>query len=97
MPNPKLLAIVTAFMLMAGAPGAYATYTLTQLEIIEQIILDNDCAALRDFIEANPGLLEGDDQLAVELRAFAAGITEGFWRGICVAPNAQGVELIKQL
>lgn len=97
MSNPKLLAIVTAFMLVAGAPGAYATYTLTQLEIIEQFILENDCAALRAFIEENPELLEGDDQLAVELRIFVEGINDGFWVNLCIPPTTQSLQLIQNL
>jgi len=97
MPNPKLLAIVTAFMLVAGAPGAYATYTLSQLQIIEQFILDKDSAALRAFIGEHPELLEGDDQLAVELRIFMAKMDEGFWLGLNVAPEGLSPMFIENL
>lgn len=44
--------------------------TVEQLDDIREILADNDVSALRRYLEANPGLLEGDTQLAQLLRTF---------------------------
>ncbi|MGL4279764.1 MAG: hypothetical protein ACRCS0_05315 [Albidovulum sp.] len=71
MPAPKLMAIVTALILMSGH-GTFAEYSLSQLQEIERYILTKNTAALLLLLQANPELLVGDDPLAVELRAFMA-------------------------
>jgi hypothetical protein len=76
-PSPKLLAVITALMLVAGAPGVQAAYTKTQLEQIEQLVLTQDWVQLRDYVLASPGLLEGDDGLVVELRKFLQSMQSG--------------------
>jgi hypothetical protein len=75
MPTPKLLSLVTVFMLAVGTSGAYAAYTLSDLQVIEQYLLENNVAALSAYVEANPGLLDGDDQLATALRQFTTSST----------------------
>lgn len=77
MPSPKLVAIITALTCLAGARGAYASYTMEQLATIERLIFAKDCGGLRTYIDAYPGLLEGDDALADELRSFANGVDTG--------------------
>jgi hypothetical protein len=77
MPSPKLVAIITALTCLAGARGAYAAYTMDQLVEIERLIVSKDCGGLRNYIDDNPALLEGEDALADELRSFAAGIDTG--------------------
>jgi hypothetical protein len=76
-PSPKLLAVITALMLVVGAPGVQAAYTKTQLGQIEQMVLSQDWVQLRDYILASPTLLEGDDDLVVELRKFLQGMQSG--------------------
>lgn len=71
MPVPKLITIVTALLLMSGQ-GAFAEYSLAQLQEIERYILTKNTAALLLLLQANPELLIGDDPLAAELRAFMA-------------------------
>ncbi len=48
----------------------HAAYTLAQLQIIEALILEGNLSGLRVFLLNNPGILEGNDPLAVELRDF---------------------------
>ena len=77
MPNPRLLAVITALMMIAGAPGAQAAYTSGQLAQIEQLVLAKSWGQLKTYILANPALLEGDDALAQELKAFMADTQGG--------------------
>lgn len=77
MPNPKLTAIITALMFIAGSGGANAAYNLTQLRQIEQYILSKNCSALLGYLQQNPGIMDGGDLLAQELRSFANGVEGG--------------------
>ncbi len=71
------MAVVTALVLVAGTQPAGAAYTLAQLREIERLIAARDCAGLWAYLIENPGLAEGDDPLAVELRNFLAGASSG--------------------
>jgi len=81
------MAVVTAFMLVAGAQSGQAGYTLAQLQDIERLILSRDCGALWTYLSDNPDLLEGDDPLAVELRKFTLGIENGLIACLSVGPG----------
>lgn len=77
MPNPKLIAVITALTCLAGAQGAYAAVSVEQLTEIEELIVTRNCGGLRDYLDQYPALLEGDDPLAEELRKFANGLDSG--------------------
>ncbi|MGR3661643.1 MAG: hypothetical protein ACU0CA_10735 [Paracoccaceae bacterium] len=77
MPNPNLMAVITALIFFAGTGGAKASYNLGQLQQIEQFILSKDCGALLGYLQLNPAIMDGDDQLALELRSFADGVEGG--------------------
>lgn len=70
MPSSRLVAIVTALVLIGGAPGAHAEFTLEQLLAIEEYIQSRNTVGLLGYLKSNPNLLEGEDPLAVELQAF---------------------------
>ncbi|MEL7345890.1 MAG: hypothetical protein AAFN59_13720 [Pseudomonadota bacterium] len=70
MRRSRLLAVLTAILMLGAAPSAQAAYTLAQLQVIETLLLDGNLTALRQFLENNPGILDGDDPLAIELREF---------------------------
>ncbi len=53
-----------------GSPLLSAEPNLEQLSRIEALLADNDVAGLRDYIERNPELLEGDAEMAQLLRRF---------------------------
>lgn len=76
MPEPRLLAVITALLMIAGVP-ARADYDIAQLQQIEQLILQKDCAALWQYLTANPSIMSGDDALARELRTFVAATERG--------------------
>jgi len=77
MANKRLLAIVTALMLATGGGQmALGAYTFSQLEIIEQFILNGEWDLLKAFIDENPELLQGNDALANELRSFVIAVEE---------------------
>ena len=77
MPNPKLTAIITALMFVAGSTGANAAYNLAQLQEIERYILSKNCGELLGYLQANPGIMDGGDLLSQELRSFADGVEGG--------------------
>ncbi len=77
MPHPRLLALITALMLVGGNSPARADYTVSQLEEIERLILGKDCGALWIYLQANPGIMSGSDALSVELRVFADATARG--------------------
>jgi hypothetical protein len=75
--SPRLVAVVTAVSLMAGATPGRADYTLEQLQEIERLIAGKNCAGLWSFVRSNPSITAGDDPLAVELRNFIADTERG--------------------
>ncbi len=89
MPSPRLIAVITALTCLAGASGAYAAYTVDQLRDIERLIVSKDCEGLRGYIDRNPGLVEGNDPLAAELRSFASGVDTGLID--CISRGAETV------
>ncbi|MGR3341699.1 MAG: hypothetical protein ACU0DI_00440 [Paracoccaceae bacterium] len=90
MPSPRLIAVITALVFIAGAQGGHAAYTFGQLQDIERLILSKDCGALWFYLQDNPDLMEGDDPLADELRKFAFGIEGGAIDCIFAPPGAAG-------
>ena len=97
MPNPRLLAVVTALIMAASAPAAQANYSLIDLQTIEQLIVNRNWNALRTYIDANPELLDGNDPLAVELQAFVESFNQGFFTRLFTTPEVPDVDLIQQL
>lgn len=79
MPDPRLVAVITAMMLIAGGFGgaARADFSLEQLQDLERLVLARDTGALWAYIQANSGVLQGDDPLARELRLFAEATARG--------------------
>jgi hypothetical protein len=96
MPSPRLLAVVTAMLMIAGAAGGQQGASLGDLERIESFIQSKDCGGLWSFVTTQPGLLEGNDPLARELRVFVASTERGLLdcfasRGGAVAADANDV------
>jgi hypothetical protein len=77
MPSPRLLAVVTAMIMIAGAARGQQGASLGDLERIEGFIQSKDCGGLWSFVTTQPGLLEGNDPLARELRVFVASTERG--------------------
>lgn len=76
MPTPKLIAIVTALILLSGRIAG-AQYSLEQLQQIERYILSKDCDSLWVLLRTNPELMAGTDPLAQELRVFVESSMRG--------------------
>jgi hypothetical protein len=74
--HPRLMAVITALIVLAP-PVAKAQYSIDQLREIEGLILSRDCGALRNYLWANPQVMDGTDPLAVELRGFARDVDAG--------------------
>ncbi|SFC23691.1 hypothetical protein [Tropicimonas isoalkanivorans] len=77
MPDKRLVAVVTALMMSALAPGADAEATLEQLETIDRLLSANDTRALWAYMQQYPELLSGEDELSLELRKFCNDVTLG--------------------
>ncbi len=69
MPAPRLIAIVTALIMLSGRI-AQAEYSMEQLQQIERYIMMKDRSALWQLLRDNPDLMIGSDPLAQELRSF---------------------------
>lgn len=88
MPSPKLTAIITALMFIAGSQGANAAYDLVQLQKIERYIATSNCGGLLGYLRQNPGIMVGSDPLARELRSFASGVEGGIIQ--CLSARSGG-------
>ena len=77
MPNNRLLTILTALIYFGGLSGVQAAYSIEQLRDIEQLVTAKNCGGLRGYLLDNPGIIEGADPLAEELRKFAFGVDTG--------------------
>lgn len=77
MPEPRLMAVITALLMLAGTSPARAEYDVEQLRQIEALILRKDCGALWQYLVANPSIMSGQDALSRELRVFVAATERG--------------------
>ncbi len=77
MPEPRLMAVITALLMLAGTSPVRVGYDLDQLRQIEALILAKDCGALWEYLVSNPSIMTGEDALARELRVFVAATERG--------------------
>lgn len=77
MPPPKLLAVITALILLGGPSASRADYNLGQLQVIERFVMQKDTAALGRYLAVNPQITRGDDPLSRELRSFMGCVQNG--------------------
>jgi hypothetical protein len=70
MAQPKLLAVLTALLLLGHGSPLRAGYTLDQLQAIERMLSAKDWTSLATYIARHPELVQGNDPLAVELQRF---------------------------
>jgi hypothetical protein len=75
--HPRLIAVVTALVLLGGTGSSRADYDLSQLQAIEGLISSRNCAGLWLYVKSNPGITAGGDPLANELRTFLAATERG--------------------
>lgn len=87
MPNPKLLGIVTALLIISRVTGANAAFTQAQLVDVGRLIESRDCGALLSYLVENPELLVGDDSLAISLRKFTQDVDGGLIPCLSVTPG----------
>lgn len=75
--HPRLIAVVTALVLLGATGPGRADYSLGQLQAIEGLISSRNCEGLWLFVKSNPGIVDGDDPLANELRVFVTATERG--------------------
>ncbi len=91
MPEPRLMAVITALVMLAGTQAARAAYDVEELRQIETLILSKDCGALWEYLVANPAIMAGDDALARELRVFVAATERGQLNCFAARPPAPAI------
>ena len=91
----KLLAAVTIAVLSSSA--AMAEYTVSELKVIEALVTSGDWADLREYLAANPEILQGDDAFASEMRGFLASYKDSSFLRLFNPPEAPNASLIAQL
>jgi hypothetical protein len=77
MPGPKMIAIVTALLMISGVARGQSGYSLADLEEIDRLISGKDCTSLWSYVRARPELMAGNDALARELRVFVQSTERG--------------------
>jgi len=77
MPGPKLTAIITALIMITGASGANAEYSLAQLQELERLVLGKKYKSLWAYLQLHPEILAGNDPLAKELQVFVQSTQRG--------------------
>ncbi|WP_170480167.1 hypothetical protein [Ruegeria arenilitoris] len=77
MPNSKLVAIVTALSFLTTYHGVRAEITVEQLLALDDFLSNNNTQGLLEYLQSNPELLQGDDELSNELRNFSEEATRG--------------------
>ena len=75
--HPRLIAVVTALVLLGGTGSSRADYDLSQLQAIEGLISSRNCEGLWLYVKSNPEITAGGDPLANELRPFLAATERG--------------------
>ncbi len=75
--HPRLIAVVTALVLLGGTGSSRADYDLSQLQAIEGLISSRNCEGLWLYVKSNPEIIAGADPLANELRTFVAATERG--------------------
>lgn len=70
MTDRRLIGIVTALLFLSTTQNARAEITLEHLLAIDQMLSTNDIQALYSYLDKNPELLTGEDELSLELRSF---------------------------
>ena len=84
----RLTAVITGLMLTGWSHKACAKYSLSQLRMIEQLILDKDLGALLSYLRENPDLMVGDNELSRELRSFRTNFDGKLIQSVSSKSNA---------
>jgi hypothetical protein len=92
MANPKLLALVTALMLVVGTPVAFGAVSQDQLQQLETLIVSQQWADLNAYLLEHPELVSGNDVLADELKVFLASYSQGVLSPSFTPPSVAIVE-----
>lgn len=77
MSERRLLAVITAMLLVGSPAQSQQAASLEDLYELEELIVGKDCLALFSFVLARPYLLEGEDVLATELGLFVDDVQQG--------------------
>ncbi|WP_171102345.1 hypothetical protein [Ruegeria sp. HKCCD7255] len=77
MTDRRLSGIVTALLLLSAASGVRAEITIDQLLIIDQYLSSNDTQSLYAYLQRNPQIMAGNDELSIELRNFYQAASAG--------------------
>ena len=94
-PDRKLVAVVTAMMLVAPPARSQDQYSLSELLTLDGLIGAQDCGGLWSHLQGNPALMAGNDPLARELRTFAESVQRGALN--CFAAGSRTASVVRDL
>jgi hypothetical protein len=82
MANRKILAIITALVMLGGPASSQQAASISELRQIEQLVAKQRWAELYNLIMAKPALTQGNDPLSLELRDFVRQVSLGRVAGL---------------
>lgn len=93
MANQRIVAIVTALLLMSTSASAstHQCASIEELQRIDAMVSKQDWAGLYSMLLERPELFQCDDPLSNELRAFVRQVSLGSIAGLAPVANVQSV------
>jgi hypothetical protein len=88
MANQRIVAIVTALLLMSTTASAVQAASIEELRKIDAMVSTQDWAGLYSMVLANPRLISGNDPLSSELRTFMRQNSLGRIAGLAPATQS---------
>lgn len=85
MANQRILAIVTALVMLGTTASSQQNASISELREIEFLVSNQRWAQLHSMIVNKPTLLQGSDPLSVELREFVRQVSLGRVAGLAPA------------
>ncbi|MDD9921783.1 MAG: hypothetical protein OXQ92_05815 [Boseongicola sp.] len=77
MAERRLIAIITAMLLVPNSATAQESATIDQLRQIEEMVTNRAWRQLYDYLSANPRIVSGNGPLATELCGFVTDVERG--------------------
>ena len=87
MANRKILAIITALVMVGTSASSQQTTSIGELRYIEELVSTERWAELYSLILRYPRLTQGTDPLSLELRDFMRQVSLGRVAGLAPTSN----------
>lgn len=77
MAERRLIAIITAMLLVSDSANAQEGTTIDQLRLIEDLVINRSWRPLYEYLSENPQIVAGSSPLARELCGFVTDVERG--------------------